>query len=200
MSKKKILFVGASGEVAKLVLPELASSYDIVGITKTRKDLHEHCVDVIVGDLLREHSAMFASISERHEISAIVWNAVQYFPSPILRASRNSLHVEFDLAVALPLECLRVAVAAAKSHPLTFVMVTSQLAFGTKSGWGSYGIVKGGQVTLMRYLEEEHAPSTLIPRALALGSVSSMATGVLVEAFINTLVDPLSVPLVQKVG
>src|SRR3989344_4484116 len=128
--KEKVLFVGAGGPVAGELLPELAERYDIVGIAGHRRDPASYCVELGSGELTSEHERIFADAFSRYSFSAIVWNAVRYHPMPLIESSRGTLHLEFDVSIALPLECLRTGI----THGFigTFVVVTSGLAFGVK--------------------------------------------------------------------
>jgi short-subunit dehydrogenase len=170
--KKKVLFVGASGAVASKLIPELSEHYDIVGISRTKRDLSSHCVDFYAGDLFVEYAEIFAQVFDRHEFNSIIWNPVQYHPNALLNTSRQILHAEFDLAVALPLECLRSAINHSFADG-TFLIVTSLLAFGNKPTWGSYSMSKRAQVILAEYLAKEISDKRIFPKAIALGSVSS---------------------------
>jgi short-subunit dehydrogenase len=184
--KKKVLFVGASGAVASKLIPALSESYDIVGISRTKRDLSQHCVDFYTGDLFVQSDEIFTQVFDSREINSIIWNTVQYHPSPLLNTSRQALHAEFDLAVALPLECLRSAI----NHSFkdgTFLIITSLLAFGNKPTWGSYSMVKRAQVILAEYLAKELSDARIFPKAIALGSVSMIPSEVMHEAFINAI-------------
>jgi len=187
--RKKILFVGASGAVASRIIPFLAETYDVVGISRKRDDMKTHCVDFYIGDLLTEHEHLFITIFALHAFDAIVWNAVRYFPQEVLRASRETLHTEFDLGVALPLECLRTALeyrSLSGSEKLIFVCMTSGLAFGVKPSWGSYSIVKRGQVILAEYLAQESCEH-VSARAIALGAVPDTPDSILQDVIAQAL-------------
>ncbi len=184
--KQKILFVGASGAVARKVLPLLKDTYDIVGVSREREEGKVYCSDYYTGDLLREHEALFARIFREHHVEGIVWNVVRYFPGPLHQATRPTLHTEFDLAIALPLACLQAALRHGFGEGSPFVLVASQLAFGRKMNWGSYSIAKSGQVTLASYLKDELAPAVM-PRVVAPGSVPAIPDATLARAFIEAL-------------
>lgn len=184
--KKTLLFVGASGEVARKVLPALKEQYDIVGISRERTEGTLHCSHYYTGDLLREHEALFARVFREHHFDAIVWNVVRYFPGPLAQATRPTLHTEFDLAVALPLACLKAALHHGFGEGNPFVLVASQLAFGRKENWGSYSIVKGAQVTLASYLSDELAPKVR-SHVIAPGSVPVISDIILARAFLEAL-------------
>ena len=171
--KKKILFVGASGAVASKVLPKLTTEYHIVGISRKQRSLEQYCTAFYTGDLLHDHKSIFQEIFVSHQFEAIIWNPVLYFPRPLITSSREILHTEFDLAVALPLECLKVAMESGFSRG-TFIVVTSLLAFGKKPRWGSYSIVKRAQVVLAEYLADELEEKHVAVTAIALGSVGSI--------------------------
>jgi len=187
--RKKILFVGASGAVASRVIPFLVKTYDVVGISRKRTDTKTNCVDFYIGDLLTEHEHLFATIFALHTFDAIIWNAVRYFPQEIRQASRETLHTEFDLGVVLPLECLRTALehqSLSGSEKLIFICMTSGLAFGVKPSWGSYSIVKRGQVILAEYLAQE-SREHVSAKAIALGAVPDTPDTILHDVIIQAL-------------
>ncbi len=179
--KEKVLFVGAGGAVAGKLLPELAQTYDIVGIAGKRCDLAPYCVELVSGELTSGHERLFEDAFSRHAFNAIVWNVVRYHPAPLLATPRGTLHLEFDLGIALPLECLRLAMAHGFSG--SFILVTSGLAFGVKPSWGSYSIVKRGQVIMTDYLAQELANRDVYPKAIALGTITNIPVATLVEVF-----------------
>jgi len=185
-TKPKILFVGASGVVARKVLPALSESYAIVGVSRARDEGRPYCSDFYQGDLLHDHEALFARVFREHHFDGIVWNVVRYFPQPLHLATRPTLHTEFDLAVALPLACLQAASHYGFGEGSPFVLVASQLAFGRKENWGSYSIAKSGQVMLASYLADELAPDVL-PRVVAPGSVPEIPDAILARAFSEAL-------------
>jgi len=174
IEKKKVLFVGAGGTVAEKVLPRLADAYTIVGIAGHRRDLEPYCTEFHTAELTSDYEHLFEDVLSRHAFHAIVWNAVRYFPAPLLEASRSDMHIEFDIAVALPLECLRRAVAHNFKSGGTFIVVTSGLAFSTKPPWGSYSIVKRAQAILVEYLAQELSLRHIYPKAIALGAVERL--------------------------
>lgn len=184
-SKKTVLFVGAGGAVAGKLLPELAKRYDIVGIAGGRRDLEPACVDFLSGELTTSAAALFEEAFSRRAFDAIVWNAVRYHPADLLAASRGTLHLEFDLAVALPLECLKAALARGFSG--SFILVTSGLAFSVKPGWGSYSIAKRGQVILAECLAAERAGRGVSPKAVALGAIADLPAETLADAFAHAI-------------
>lgn len=181
-TRKKILFVGSSGVVARKVLPVLSKEYDIVGLSRVRKDGAPYCSRHYIGDLLHEHETIFERIFNENQFDAIVWNAVRYFPGPLHQATRPTLHTEFDLAVALPLQCLQVALRHRFGAGSPFLLISSQLAFGRKSGWGSYSVMKHAQVILADYISDELAHQVL-PRVIAPSSVPLIPDMVLARAF-----------------
>lgn len=185
--KKKILFVGASGAVASKVIPSISNTYDIVGLVGKRRELEKYCVDFYVGDLLREYKEILNLIFKKHKFDSIVWNPVRYFPGPLLKSSREALHTEFDLAVALPIECLRMAVKHSFGENCTFLLITSQLGLGKKPGWGSYSIVKRGQFILNEYLAVELFEKGIFPKTLALGSVPKISEEILTDVIIRAI-------------
>lgn len=182
----KVLFVGASGAVARKVLPILSESFTIVGVSRVRDEGKSYCSDFYQGDLLRDHEALFARIFHEHHFDGIVWNAVRYFPGLLHTATRPTLHTEFDLAIALPLACLQAALRGGFGEGSPFVLVASQLAFGRKANWGSYSIAKSGQVMLANYLADELSPQ-VIPRVVAPGAVPTIPDAILARAFLEAL-------------
>ena len=124
--------------------------------------------------------------SPRHSFDAIVWNVVRYRPAPLLESSRGTLHLEFDLGIALPIECARIALECGFRG--TFTVVTSGLAFGVSHHWGSYSIVKRGQVILAEYLATE-AAGRLRPKAIALGTLADVPAPALAEVFLCAMRD-----------
>ncbi len=195
--KKKILFVGASGAVAEKAIPFLSDRYDIVGISRTRDVLSKYCVGFYKGDLLNAYEQLFTSVFSEHKIEAIIWNSVVYFPQPLLSSSRETLHTEFDLAVALPLQCLSYARLHIPKE-LTFIFVSSGLAFGQKVPWGSYSIMKRGQVIASEYLAEE-LKGEVVVRSIILGAVPTTLEKHIQKVFLEALEDPLSDKVLYKV-
>jgi len=179
-ARDTILFVGAGGAVASKLLPGLAERYDIVGIAGKRVDLARYCIELAGGELGAEHTRLFEQACSCHRFHSIVWNAVRYFPTPLVESSREMLHREFDLAIALPLACLRAALAHGFTG--TFVIVTSGLAFGTRPPWGSYSILKRGQIVMAEYLAAELA-GRVQPKAIALGAIAEIPATTLAEVF-----------------
>ena len=192
--REKILFVGAGGAVASVLLPSLAKHYDIVGIAGSRKDLERQCIDFYSADLIKE-PGLFSEIFSRHAFKSIVWNSVRYHPGPLLQSSRQTLHEEFDIAVALPVECLRSALEYGFGKDATFILVTSGLAFFTKESWGSYSIVKHGQVILAEYLAQELAAQGVSTKAIALGTVTDIPATTFEEVFLRAIrnADPVKI-------
>jgi NAD(P)-dependent dehydrogenase (short-subunit alcohol dehydrogenase family) len=189
--KKKILFIGASGAVAEKVIPILSKTYDIVGVSGHRKNLQPYCIDFYTGDLFMEHQTIFMDVFKHHTFESIVWNSVRYFPSLVLKSTRQKLHAEFDLAIALPIECLRTAMDFSFSKG-TFITITSLLAFGIKPNWSSYSITKRGQIILTEYLCFELQDYEIFPKAIALGSVPNISPENIAAAFTNAIenIDP----------
>ena len=195
--KSKILFVGAGGVVASKLLPELAKRYAIVGMGGSRRELEPYCIDFLTGEISGAHERLFNEASSQHSFAGIIWNVVRYNPSALLASSRGTLHLEFDLAVALPLECLKVAHA----HGFTgsIILVTSGLAFGVKPGWGSYSIAKHGQVILAQYLATELAEQRVHAKAIALGAIADLSAETLAEAFTHAIENTEPTKVVYKV-
>lgn len=187
--RKKILFVGASGNVASRIIPFLSQTYDVVGISRARSDLRAQCVAFYLGDIEREYERIFTTVFAEHLFDAIIWNPVLYVPQNILDATRNTLHREFDLAIALPLECLRAALPYTmhrSAHTLVFILVSSGLAFGQKPTWGSYSIVKRGQVILAEYLAQE-SHEYIHTKVVTLGAIAETPRTVLEVIFTQAL-------------
>ena len=179
--RRKVLFVGAGGAVAGKLLPELAKTYDIVGIAGRRHELAPYCIELVHEELTSGAERLFADIFSRHTFRSIIWNAVRYHPMPLIESSRGTLNLEFDISVALPLTCLRAALTHGFAE--SFIMVTSGLAFGVKPSWGSYSIVKRGQVILAEYLAVELAGKDIQPKAIALGAIAEVPSATLVQVF-----------------
>ena len=178
--------MGASGALAERVIPLLASHYEIVGVTHTSRTLANSMSRLYNGDLLSSHEELFNDIFTAHKIDAVIWNPVRYFPMPLLESSRTILHTEFDLACALPLECVKSAMrhgwgTKGVSSGKTFVLITSLLAFGHKPHWGSYAIAKRAEVVLGEYLEKELAPYGITMKTIALGEVPKISPPFLLE-------------------
>ena len=153
---KKILFVGASGMVANILLPKLSETYSIIGISARRNDLASYCEEHILADLTKGGGIVLPELFLKHEFDIVIWNAVRYFKTPLLGASRLTLLTEFDLAVALPVECVRLyAKADHAGRKKKFIAMASKSAFAYQQGLTSYGIVKQAQITLMDYLAKE---------------------------------------------
>jgi len=179
--KEKVLFVGASGAVAGKLLPRLTQTYDIIGVVGRRRELEPYCIELIGGELTSEGERLFEGVFSRHAFKSVIWNAVRYHPMPLIESPRGTLHLEFDLGIALPLTCLQVALAHGFAG--TFIMVTSGLAFGVKPLWGSYSIVKRGQVIMTEYLAGELASRSVHPKAIALGAIADVPIATLYEVF-----------------
>ena len=181
--KLTLLYVGASGMLAEKVLPALSKKYSIIGLSHTHKALSEYCTHFYTGNLLTEHERIFKTIFSKHNIDAIIWTPVRYFPMPLIKSSREILHTEFDLAVALPLECLKLARAHGFHGNKTFTLVSSGLATGIKENWGSYSIAKAGENVLGAYLCTELSNSDIAVKVIAFGSLPQIQPERLTEAF-----------------
>ena len=154
--KKKILFIGASGPVADILIPFLSKEYELVGISATRTSHSPLCVEYIRTDLLRTGEDTLKDVFSRHTFDAVIWNAVQYFINPLAKATRVTLHTEFDLAVALPLTCAHLYLTQPAPADKRFISISSQSAFGARPNLATYSIVKRGQLMLMEYLAQEY--------------------------------------------
>lgn len=185
--KKKVFFVGASGNVAQTVIPALSTSYSIVGLSKHRKDMGRYFTHLYTADLHTEYSHIFTEIMKSHTFDAVVWSPVRYFPSPILHSSREILHTEFDLAVALPLECIKIARMYGFTENKTFTFVTSGLGFDTKPNWGSYSIAKTAENMLSSSLRLELEEKDIAIKLLALGSIQKTLDSTIIQAFIDCI-------------
>lgn len=152
--KKKILFVGAGGEVASTVLPLLAKTYDIVGIAGKRDTLRPYCIDMYSGNLFNDYAALFETAFRAHKFDVIIWNPVKYFFTSLIESTRESIHREFDLAVALPIECVRSA-RRTQGFKGTFVIVSSMSAFNYRKDLATYSIVKNAQIRTAEVLSLE---------------------------------------------
>lgn len=183
--KKTVLFVGAGGAVASKLIPELARHYDIVGIVGHRQGLAPYCIELLAGELTSGHARLFNEAFSRYKFDAIIWNAVRYHPMPLAESSRGTLHLEFDLAIALPLECLKTALACGFAG--SFIFVTSGLAFGVKPSWGSYSIAKRGQVITAEYLSTELGAQGVRAKAIALGTITDLPAITLQDAFMHAI-------------
>jgi NAD(P)-dependent dehydrogenase (short-subunit alcohol dehydrogenase family) len=104
---------------------------------------------------------------------------VRYHPAPLTETPRGILHLEFDLAIALPLACLKAGLVHGFAG--TFILITSGLAFGQSPSWGSYSIVKRGQVIMAEYLSAELAGRGVRTKAIALGSLPQVPRATLAE-------------------
>ncbi len=182
---KKLLFVGASGMVAGRVLPRLCEEYEIVGISRKNKNLAQYCSTHLLGNLLTSHGELFAEAFSLHSYDVVVWNPVAFFPSRLIEARRETLHTEFDIAVALPLLCIQQYLAQAAPESKRFVGVSSQSAFGDRAPRASYSIVKRAQMDMLRTLSDE-CPEILFS-ILAPASVSNISDEALSGGFRDAL-------------
>ena len=180
--KKQILFVGASGAVAQKILPHLSHTYSVIGLSRSHTTLRSYCSAYYTGDLLTENAQIFDKLFTAHTFDAIIWNVVRYFPKRLSETSREILHTEFDLGVALPTLCLQSALRHGFTHNKTFTLVSSQLAFGKKPLWGSYSITKRGQIILASYLNDELLEQGVSLKVLAPGRVPDTADTILYDA------------------
>ena len=196
--KRSVLFVGAGGQVAGRLLPGLAERYDIVGIAGRRAHLSPYCRRFIQGELTSESARLFDEALADGPFDAIIWNAVRYHLSPMMESTRGSLHLEFDLAIALPLECLRTALARGFSG--RFILVSSGFAFGFGPVHGSYSIVKRGQVILAEYLSRELAGRLEGAAAIAVRILSETPDAVLLEAFTDAIEGSVPKPFYEMGG
>jgi len=152
--KKKMLFVGAGGEVASMVLPSLAETYDIVGIAGKRDTLKQYCVAMHSGNLFTDYSTPFDTVFHGHKFDVIVWNPVKYLFTSLMDSTREGLHREFDLAVALPIECVRSA-RTVQDFKGNFILVSSLSAFNYREDLATYSIVKNAQIRTAEVLSLE---------------------------------------------
>jgi hypothetical protein len=133
--------------------------------------------------LLTEYKELFTTVFATHTFDAIIWNPVRCFFTPLLGASRESIHTEFDLAVALPLECIRVALQVPRTESKNlFILVSSISAFRHSENLASYGIVKNAQIKLAEMLSIE-VPDQLICKVIAPIRIQQIPPVVLAEAF-----------------
>jgi short-subunit dehydrogenase len=183
--KKKILFVGAGGELASKLLPTLSQTYDIVGIAGKRDDLRRYCVDMYRGDLIKDHRILFETACRAHTLDAIIWNPVRYFFTPFLESTRESLHIEFDLAVALPVECIKIA-RKEQNFTGTVVLISSMSAFGYRKDLATYSLVKNAQIKLAELLSLELGDSTVL-KVVAPASVRNLAVEKIARTFIAAI-------------
>lgn len=186
--RKKLLFIGASGTVARILIPRLAETYDVVGVSASRDELASHCLMHFRVDLLRSSERLFEELFAKHSFEAVIWNAVRYFRQPLSKATRITLHTEFDLAVALPLECAKSYLAAHMPKEKRFIAISSQSALGYRNDLASYSIVKRGQLMLMNYLADEHPEAQFY--ALLPGSVPKTDPTALTSALNAILTAP----------
>lgn len=184
-SKPFLLFVGASGAVANKVLPELSKHFTIVGISHSRTELAPYCVEHIVGNLLTSHEKIFKQAFALHEYTAVIWNAVVYFPSYLRNSNRETLHTEFDLSVALPLVCAQFYLKQPGMHKKHFIGVSSKAAFGDKAPRASYSIIKRAQMELFTTLAPE-CPEICFS-VIAPGRVRNITDTRLLQSFMNAL-------------
>ncbi len=184
--KKKILFVGAGGMVASAILPRLSKTYEIVGIAGKRDDLRAYCSEFYTGDLVRDHTSLFEKVFTQHVFHSIIWNPGRFFHSKLLDSSREHLLTEFDLGVALPLECLKRG-KESLAPGATFVVISSTDAFNMPPGRGSYSIIKRSQVDMVGYLARELSGEDIFSKAIALGRVGEIPTDLLEKAFIRAI-------------
>lgn len=155
IQKPSLLFVGASGNVARKVLPDLSKYFNIVGISRSRTELAHYCTKHIVGDLLTSHEKIFRQAFSFSEYNVIIWNVVAFFPSMIKDASRETLHTEFDLAVALPISCVQYYLKQKTPFRKHFIGVSSKAAYGDVAPRASYSMIKRAQMeTLLRLVPE----------------------------------------------
>lgn len=185
--KKKILFVGAGGEVASKVLPLLAQTYDIVGIAGKRDALRPYCVDMYSGDLFTDYQALFDIAFRAHQFDVIVWNPVKYFFTSLMDSTRESIHREFDLAVALPIECVRAA-RQIQDFKGTFVIVSSMSAFNYRTDLATYSIVKNAQIRTAEVLSLE-LRGVVAAKVIAPSTVAHIPTEELLQLFTDAIED-----------
>lgn len=197
-SKKKILFIGAGGMLASRIIPSLAEQYDIVGIGGRRDDLKTHCVQFLSGNLLQEHRQLFETAFAAHAFDAVVWNPVRYFLRPLMESSRETLHTEFDLAIALPVECLRLFLAQESAEPV-FILVSSLSAFHYNPKLASYGVIKNAQIKLAEVASAELGDRVHM-KVVAPGSVPGIETKSLVEAFHKAIENSEPAQMIYKVA
>lgn len=184
-ARKKILFVGAGGTLASKVIPLLAEKYDIVGIAGKRQELKEYCTDFYSVNLLAEYKTVFQNVFQKHSFDVVIWNPVRYFFTPLIGTSRESLHTEFDLAVALPVECVRALLPFSTKNTI-FIIISSLSAFSHSKNLASYGIIKNAQIKLVEMFTVELADRMFF-KAIAPGSVPKIPTENLVENFISAI-------------
>ncbi len=183
--KKKILFVGAGGEVASKIIPLLAETYDIVGIAGKRDALRPYCVDMYSGDLFTEYQALFDTAFRTHTFDVIVWNPVKYFFTSLMESTRESLHREFDLAVALPIECVRSA-REIQNFKGTFILVSSLSAFNYRKDLATYSIVKNAQIRTAEVLSLE-LEGVIAAKVITPSTVIHVPTEELLQLFTDAI-------------
>lgn len=184
--RKKILFVGAGGEVATKVLPTLAGKYNIVGIIRNRAELSKYCVDVYSGDLFTNYAEIFDVVFRAHQFDAIVWNAVRYFSSSFQNSTREGLHAEFDIAVALPLACVKAA-RKEQNFKGTFSLISSRAGLKFyREDLATYSLVKNAQIKFAELLAQE-LEGVVAVKVIAPGAVRSIPKDELVRIFAEAI-------------
>ncbi|OGC87993.1 hypothetical protein A2419_00810 [Candidatus Adlerbacteria bacterium RIFOXYC1_FULL_48_26] len=185
--KKKILFVGAGGEVASMVLPSLAETYDIVGIAGKRDTLRQYCVEMYSGDLFSNYATLFETALRAHTFDVIVWNPVKYLFTSLMGSTREGLHREFDLAVALPIECVRSA-RKVQDFKGNFILVSSLSAFNYREDLATYSIVKNAQIRTAEVLSLE-LEGSVAAKVVAPSTVRYISSEELTQLFKTAIED-----------
>jgi hypothetical protein len=197
--KKKILFIGAGGQLATKILPELSQTYDIVGIAGKRDGLRRYCVDMYCGNLFTSYSQLFETVFRAHTFDAIVWNAVRYFCTSFQDGTREGIHAEFDMAVALPIECIKSARKEQSFHG-SFVLVSSRAGLNFyRADLATYSLVKNAQVKLAELLSQEFQGIMDI-KVVAPSAVRAISSNELVHTFVEAIENAAPQTMLYEVG
>lgn len=174
--RKKILFVGASGKVAELMLPILQKDFDIVGISLQNENLKAYCIDFYTFNLHKDFLGGFETIFNRYLFYSIIWNPVVYFKTSLKETSREKMLTELDIAVAIPIECLKIAKKYRQNIELFIFNSSGRAVEPYDRGLATYAIAKNAQIKLTQMINQEPFESGLYAKAILLKNAREIST------------------------
>lgn len=175
--RKKILFVGANGKIAELMLPIIVRDFDIVGTSLRNDTMLKYCIDFYTFNLHTDFEKSFETIFNKHSFYAIIWNPVVYFKSSLTETSRGKFLTELDLAVAIPIECLKIAKKVGQEIKLFIFNSSGRAIEPYDKNLATYAVTKNAQLKLAQMINQEPFKSGLRAKTILLKNSRELDEG-----------------------